>query len=554
MADKEEIPKTNPEEIEALIDQIKATNLDPDLKAKNERLLRALLALINLLQKKSLSLRRLRNLVFGWRTEKRRNNSGEKNSESDKDKTREPMAEDEPDAEKIERGSDNKPEEPAKRVKKGHGRRPAEAYPGGKVVKCRHPELKAGDCCPAPLCGGRLYDTDEPKIFTQFTGIPPIQATRYESERLRCSRCDLPVVAPLPEGVSPEERYHPSCDATTAILRYGMGFPWERQSSLQSMCGMPFSPSTMWERCESAADAGQRVFLLLKKIAADGDVMHTDDTKVRILSCMKQDQEAGTDEGTRATNTSGILVNVGERKIAIFSNGRHHAGERMSDLLGLRSPGLPLPTQMADALSANWIEENKGKVNEGGCLAHGRRTIFELSDQYPDECELALNAIGEVYKNEEATLEMSKEDRLRYHQEHSGLVMEALKKWIEKRFDEHLVEPNSNLGGALKYWLRHWAKLTLWLRVAGAPLDNNAMERALKQFILVRKNSLFYKTEPGAWVGAVLGSLIMTCRLNGVNVFEYLVTLIANKKEAISNPHRFLPWTYKGEVEQAAVT
>lgn len=165
----------------------------------------------------------------------------------------------------------------------------------------------------------------------------------------------------------------------------------------------------------------------------------------------------------------------------------------------------------------------------------------ELTDQYPAECELILKAIGKVYKNEEATVEMSKEDRLRYHQEHSGPVMEDLREWIEEQFEKRLVEPNSNLGGALKYWRRHWAKLTIWLRVAGAPLDNNAMERALKQFILARKNSLLYKTEPGAWVGAVLSSLIMTRRLNSVNVFEYLVTLIANKKEAISNPDRFLP-------------
>jgi transposase len=554
MANKEEIPKTSPEEIETLIDQINATNLDPDLKAKTERLLRALLGLINLLQRKSLSIRRLRSIIFGWRTEKRRKTGAEKNSESADEKPNSPATEVKPEADQAERNSTNEPEESARRVKKGHGRRPAEAYPGGKLVRCQHPELKAGSPCPEPLCSGRLYDTDEPKIFTQFTATPPILATRYEGERLRCSRCDLPVIAPLPEGVSADERYHPTCDATNAILHYGMGMPWERLSLFQSMCGVPFSPSTMWERCESAADAGQRVFLLLKTIAADGEVMHTDDTKVRILSCMKEDQEAGPDEKIRATNTSGIVVKAGERKIAIFSNGRHHAGERMSDLLELRSEGLPLPTQMADALSANWIEANKGKVNEGGCLAHGRRKIFELSHQYPTECELVIEAIGKIYKNEEATLEMSQEDRLRYHQEHSGPVMEALKKWIEKQFDEHLVEPNSNLGGALKYWLRHWAKLTIWLRVAGSPVDNNEIERALKQFILVRKNSLFYKTEPGAWVGAVLGSLIMTCRLNGVNVFEYLVTLITNKKEAISNPHRFLPWTYKGEAEQAAVT
>src|SRR6516162_6014016 len=102
MAKNEEIPKTSPEEIEALIDQIKATNLDPDLKAKTERLLRSLLALINLLQKKSLSLRRLRNLVFGWRTEKRRQTGGKEKSESSDEKATGSATGDEPKAKQIE--------------------------------------------------------------------------------------------------------------------------------------------------------------------------------------------------------------------------------------------------------------------------------------------------------------------------------------------------------------------------------------------------------------------------------------------------------------------
>jgi transposase len=84
-----------------------------------------------------------------------------------------------------------------------------------------------------------------------------------------------------------------------------------------------------------------------------------------------------------------------------------------------------------------------------------------------------------------------------------------------------------------------------WLRVAGAPLDNNAVERALKQFILMRKNSLFYKTEHGAAVGDILSSLIQTCRLNGVNPWDYLVTIMRRRKEARREPDLFLPWNYQ---------
>jgi hypothetical protein len=129
--------------------------------------------------------------------------------------------------------------------------------------------------------------------------------------------------------------------------------------------------------------------------------------------------------------------------------------------------------------------------------------------------------------------------------------MGDLKAWMEEQFSERRVEPNSSLGKALRYWLKHWDELTVWLREPGAPLDNNESERALKQFILLRKNSLFFKTEHGAAVGDILASLIQTCRLNGVNAWEYLVTIIRNKTDARRHPHLYLPWNYRRESGEA---
>jgi hypothetical protein len=72
MAKEEEIPQTNSEEIEDLIEQIRGTNLEPGVKAKIERLLRTILNLVALLQRKNISIAKLRKLIFGQRTEKRR--------------------------------------------------------------------------------------------------------------------------------------------------------------------------------------------------------------------------------------------------------------------------------------------------------------------------------------------------------------------------------------------------------------------------------------------------------------------------------------------------
>jgi len=103
--------------------------------------------------------------------------------------------------------------------------------------------------------------------------------------------------------------------------------------------------------------------------------------------------------------------------------------------------------------------------------------------------------------------------------------MEKLHSWYTAQFAERKVEPNSGLGQAISYLLKHWEKLTPFLRVAGAPLDNNLVERALKKAILHRKNSLFYKTRKGAQMGNLFMSLIHTCENNGVNAFDYLTEL-----------------------------
>ncbi len=94
----------------------------------------------------------------------------------------------------------------------------------------------------------------------------------------------------------------------------------------------------------------------------------------------------------------------------------------------------------------------------------------------------------------------------------------------------------------------HWQKLTLFLRQAGAPLDNNVCERALKKAILHRKNALFYKTLNGARVGDLFMSLIYTCELNEVNPFDYLTRLQEHADEVATNPERWLPWNYRAAV------
>jgi transposase len=178
----------------------------------------------------------------------------------------------------------------------------------------------------------------------------------------------------------------------------------------------------------------------------------------------------------------------------------------------------------------------------------------KVTPNFPEECRFVLETLGEVYGYDEQARArgLSTEERLRFHQEHSGPVMEKLHSWCAAQFEERKVEPNSGLGQAISYLLKHWEKLTLFLRVAGAPIDNNLVERALKKAILHRKNSLFYKTRKGAQMGDLFMSLIHTCELNGANAFDYLTELQRHAEELKQNPSAWMPWNYRDTLARLA--
>ena len=156
----------------------------------------------------------------------------------------------------------------------------------------------------------------------------------------------------------------------------------------------------------------------------------------------------------------------------------------------------------------------------------------------------------QVYSHDETTKKrhMSDEQRLAYHQDKSGPLMEKLREWLAEQFEKKLVEPNSSLGDAISYMQDHWQELTRFLEVPGAPLDNNVCERALKRAILHRKNSLFFKTQHGATVGDLFMSIIHTCMLNGVNPFDYLTELERHPAKLRENPEKWLPWNYEQNI------
>jgi hypothetical protein len=338
-----------------------------------------------------------------------------------------------------------------------------------------------------------------------------------------------------------------------ALLKYGSGMPFNRMEGLQANLGIPLPASTQWDIVEAKARRIEPAFEELVRQAADGEVVHNDDTTVKILEMMgdRAKAKAFAEESSkrqperRGLFTSGIVSTREDRRIALFFSGRQHAGENLKDVLSRRAQTLAAPIQMCDALSRNLPTELKTIVAH--CLAHGRRQFVDVAEQFPEECRYVLESLAVVYRNDAMARErnLSPSARRHFHQMNSGPVVEELYVWLGRQLEGRLVEPNSSLGGAISYMLKHWERLMLFLRVPGAPLDNNICERALKRTILHRKNALFYKTGHGAHVGDIFMSLIHTCELCGANPFDYLTELERHANELSSNPQDWMPWNYR---------
>ena len=506
------------DELGAIVERARQAPLSPEDHAKLKAAMDTLAFMTAELEAKRASLDRLRRWLFGAPTETTRTIVGPE------------------------------PSSPVTRpLRPGHGRLSAAAYTGADRVMIPHPSLQRGDRCPG-CTTGKIYPLAEPATLVRITGMAPLSATVYACDRWRCNLCGEVFTAPAPAGVG-DAKYDATATSMVGLLKYGCGLPFHRIEVLQRGLRIPLPAATQWQLVHDALPHLVPAWDELCGQAAQGQIVYNDDTTMKVLALTaEQRRAAAADEETDARTgvfTSGIVATRDGHHIALFFTGAQHAGENLAAVLARRAATLAPPIQMCDALAANTAGAFDTLLAH--CLAHARRRFVDVVDNFPAEVRHVLEALREVYRTDALTRAraLSAEDRLHVHQVESGPRMVALETWLRQQFDERQVEPNSGLGTAIAYMLKHWAPLTLFLRVPGAPLDNNVCERALKKVILHRKNALFYRSLAGARVGDVFMSLIHTAELNDVSPFEYLVALQQHPQAVELDPSEWLPWNYE---------
>ena len=554
------------QEIEALSQRLQEKSLCDKDYENLEGMVEVIVTLNEALKQKEVSIKRLLKMIFGIKTEKRKKLFGKDSLKTDpssppddkdngnEEQTPDGTHSDEPHSsenqEKNESGdTGNGDGKPATQLGKGHGRNGANDFPGADRKPIKHTDLEPGQKC--ILCPkGRLYPLGT-GLTLSFSGNAPLTAAIYEPDKLRCNACGAVFTAEIADGaISGSRHYDASAKAAIPVYKYGFGMPFNRISRIQEMVGVPLPPSTLWDKTEEIANTIQPVYKELVRQAAQAKLFHNDDTTMTVLSLMKENEEKTDKERTGMFTTGIVAILDDNTHISLFFTGRLHAGENLDALQTLRDPETGIPIQMCDALSRNTNDLFARYVSH--CMSHGRRKFVDIIPIFPDECKMVIDLLAEVYKNDAITKKepMSDQERLTYHQKHSGPVMKNLHDWMTTQMDEKLVEPNSVLGSAISYMLKYWPALTLFLMVAGAPLDNNICEQALKRIVLNRKNAMFYKNEVGAWIGDIFTSIIHTCYLCKVNAMDYLIKLQEYESHMKNDPEKWMPWNYQKPVEQ----
>jgi transposase len=216
----------------------------------------------------------------------------------------------------------------------------------------------------------------------------------------------------------------------------------------------------------------------------------------------------------------------GERDEICFTHSPGRSGQHVRDMLGLSPPDDAV--LLSDGYAAYTSYAKQVGLTHAQCWAHARREVFEAKDIEPAHAEKALENIAALYAAEEhiRSNDMKGAAKRAWRQAHAKPVAERFFKWIDKYFEAQGFLPSSPFTKALNYIRERRDGLTVYLEDPDVPIDTNHLERALRVIPLGRKNWMFSWTGVGAKHIGIVQSLLVTCRLHGVDPYDYLVDVL----------------------------
>lgn len=385
------------------------------------------------------------------------------------------------------------------------------------------------------VCGCRKHAIGE-EVSEQLEIVPmQIRVIKHVRKVYGCRDCETaPVTADKPVQLIEKSMASPSVLAMLLTTKYVDGLPLYRFEKVLDRHGIDIPRQTLARWVIQCGEHFQPLLNLMRDSLLASRVIHCDETRVQVLK--EPDREP--------SSHSWMWVQTGgppDQPVILFDYSTSRAQEVPTRLLeGYRGYLMTDDYAGYNALGA------QAGVERLGCWAHARRKFVEAQKVQPKgktgRADIALKMISKLYGIEIAYKEKSDEVRKKARQDLSCHVMGQLKEWLRKTLP--YVTTQNALGKAVTYLANNWEKLERYVEEGYLPIDNNAAERAIRPFVIGRKNWLFSDTPRGAKASAQLYSLVETAKANGQEPYAWLRHALERLPMATSveDYEALLPW------------
>jgi transposase len=397
-------------------------------------------------------------------------------------------------------------ETPSRRRRRSRhrGRRPLPDH----LPRCRHEIHPPEEELTCPGCGERKVVFGED--VTEELDVVPAKffVNQYVRFKYACRKCQEHVsIGPLPARPMDKGIPGPGFLAHLITSKYADHSPLYRQQQIYRRAGLQIPRSTMCGWIAYSASLLEPIVDAMKVSVMASRRVHTDDTPITVLD--RSIKPIGSRKGY-------MWVYIGDQDDVVFdfTNSRSRDGPE-SFLEGYQG------YLQADAFSGYDRICAGDDVVEVACWAHARRKFVDAETSHPDEAKRIVELIGRLYAIERRARERKvAEDRfLAWRRRHSRRRLARLRDELDEL--SVTVLPRSPLGKAVTYTLKNWTALNRYTEAAFLNIDNNHSERQIKQMVIGRKNWIFCGSENGAHNAAILFSLVVSCKLHGVDPFAY---------------------------------
>ncbi|MGJ8694603.1 MAG: IS66 family transposase [Thalassotalea sp.] len=386
-------------------------------------------------------------------------------------------------------------------------------------------------------CGNNLHQMGEER--SEKLEFIPAQVKVIEHVRLKysCRSCEKQStstkiqLAPMPASPIPKGIATATLLSQIITSKYQYALPLYRQESLFKQYSIELSRKTMADWMIKSGDLFTPLYQRLQAILLQQDVIQADETTLKVINEDKVKSYmwlycTGTDSPNNTTTPNIVLYD--------YQSGR--AGQCAVDYLQGFTGYLQVD---------GYAGYEKTAATLVGCWAHARRKFIEAQTTQPKgktgKADIALSMIQKLYRLEISLKDKPADDKYQQRQEKAKPLLEQFHQWLEKAN----VPPKTALGKAIQYCKNQWHKLIRYIDDGNLSIDNNRAERAIKPFVIGRKNWLFSKTANGANASAILYSIIETARANGLTPFDYVTHCLEQLSDQNADIETLLPWNVK---------